>query len=140
MKHFQLVRSYLPDRTLGELSLDGKVICNMFELPWLENTPNESCIHEGTYTVKPDDTGRHRHFRVHGAAGRSAIEWHEAYRVSELQGCQSPCYGFTDKYNPCRPDAALSDFKKLQGKEPFYLTIRARSSIDKPMISLNVSV
>ena len=82
MNHLTLIRSYLPDRTIGQM--DGFAT---LERPWLDNQPDVSCIPEGTYTVKRDTVGRHQWFSVQDVVGRTFIEFHEGTKPSHSNGC-----------------------------------------------------
>jgi hypothetical protein len=86
MKHFTLIRSYLPDRTVGVMTHKSTRF-KTIELPWLNNKVNESCIPEGTYLVNRDKTGRHRYYAIQNVTNRTYIELHIATRVSHLLGC-----------------------------------------------------
>jgi hypothetical protein len=47
----ELVRTYFPGGTHGELYYKGRRICYTIELPWLLNKRSVSCIPEGRYAV-----------------------------------------------------------------------------------------
>lgn len=47
-----LNRSYYREGTNGALTLNGKFICFMLELPWKDNHAELSCIPEGNYLLK----------------------------------------------------------------------------------------
>ena len=47
----ELLRTYDPEGTNGELGSGGKRICFTIELPWLHNQHNISCIPEGRYEL-----------------------------------------------------------------------------------------
>ena len=109
MNHYTLLRSYLPDRTHGQIQGHGLAMTTI-ERPWLDNKPNVSCIPEGTYIVRPDDTGRFQYYRVDNVPLRSHIEFHHGERPEHSNGC-------------ILLDA--TEFKEKQGEESFMLTIRS---------------
>jgi len=73
--------------TRGVLLLDGKPFCWTLELPFRGNVVNISCIPVGTFTLKPDDTGKHKFFKVIGVPDRTDIEIHPGNFVTQLNGC-----------------------------------------------------
>ena len=48
----ELIRTYYPNGTNGEIFLDGKRLCFSIELPWNNNHSQTSCIPEGKYELK----------------------------------------------------------------------------------------
>lgn len=124
MRHLELVRSYLPDRTIGLIKLSA-VELKTLERPWKNNEPNISCIPEGTYIVNRDETGKHRYYRVEGVANRTLIEIHVANKPSHLQGCIALGYEFTHMFDLLDSTNACDLFLGELGDEPFTLTIRS---------------
>jgi len=62
----ELIRSYFPCGTNGELYLNGERICFTIELPWLGNKPRLSCIPEGRYEIEKrfsEHHGWHMHVK-----------------------------------------------------------------------------
>lgn len=90
--HLMLYRSYDAAGVNGELYIDAALECYTIELPWLGNSPNRSCIPEGTYALKGRYSPRHgRHLEVTGVKGRSLILIHPANNaMAELRGCIAP--------------------------------------------------
>ena len=86
MKHFTIIRSYLPTKTTGVM-IHEKFKIKSLELPWLKNAVNISCISEGDYLVKRDKHGRHQYYAIQNVVNRTAIEMHVATDVSQLLGC-----------------------------------------------------
>lgn len=119
MDKLTLIRSYLPDRTIGKLSNNLRTL----ERPWLYNATDISCIPEGTYTVVPDDTGRFQYYRVLDVDGRTAIEFHGGVGPLNSNGCVLVGMQFNKQLNLMRSMEAL---KHLQAQYPngFELTIR----------------
>ena len=87
MKQYILNRTYLSDRTTGELELSNCQKITSLELPWNDNKVGHSCIPEDTYLVKRDKHGKHQWFRVENVEGRTFIEIHEGYKPQHSQGC-----------------------------------------------------
>ena len=88
----QLLRTYYPNGTNGELWCDGKLICHTIELPWLENQRKISCIPEGSYTVRKRFVAKFQwHLWVTNVTGRQWILIHAANNaLKQLQGCIAP--------------------------------------------------
>lgn len=124
MKHFELVRSYLPDRTVGYMSVEGFAIKTL-ERPWLDNKRNESCIPEGTYIVKRDKAGRHQWWAVQDVPGRTFIEWHEGQLPKHSDGCQLMGLDHDPYYNLKDCSSALNAILRKVGDADFQVTIRS---------------
>ena len=78
--------------TFGTLLIDGRVFCTTLERPWAENIRNFSCIPEGVYECvrRKEWKGAKKHgdtFEVKDVPERSAILFHPANFVDELEGC-----------------------------------------------------
>ena len=87
-----LIRTYFPDGTNGEVIYNGNRICFAIELPWLNDTPQVSCIPEGRYElVKWYSPKFGNHLRVLSVPGRDLIMIHPANdALKELRGCIAP--------------------------------------------------
>ena len=87
-----LVRSYHALGTNGELYLDGRLICNTIELPWIGNDRGVSCIPEGEYQLLKMYTKKFGlHYMVSNVPGRDDIFIHPANdAMRELKGCIAP--------------------------------------------------
>lgn len=82
-----LKRSYHDEKTTGVLTLpDGKELFTL-ERPWLNNTPFVSCIPEGLYIARRNQTGKHQWYELLDVPERTFIEIHTATRVNHLEGC-----------------------------------------------------
>lgn len=125
MIHHELVRSYLPDRTIG--FIQGEFIEPMatMELPWLKNKVNESCIPEGTYIVRPDATGRMRYYRFDYVPNRTHIEVHPAADVHHLLGCQAYGKKFTSQYHLMESEEAMKEYVEKCAGQTVVLTVRS---------------
>lgn len=117
---YELLRSYLPDRTIGKLSYKMYTL----ERPWLDNAPNVSCIPEGTYIVKRDKEGRFQFYSVENVPGRTFIEFHGGSTPKHSKGCILLGTGFDEKYNLTGSVDALKDLVSMVGDKGFTLTIR----------------
>jgi hypothetical protein len=93
----ELLRTYYPDGTNGEIRHAGISICHTIELPWLQNRRNVSCIPEGRYALRKRFTPKHGlHVFVVDVPGRSGILIHPANDAkTELRGCIAPVHEHT---------------------------------------------
>lgn len=89
----KLIRKEKAEWTEGKLIYPDDSFTFCLERPWLNNKPYVSCIPYGQYIVVPDNTGKHRYYRVTNVPNRSHIEFHGATDVNDLQGCLAPCLG-----------------------------------------------
>ena len=88
----ELIRTYYPYGTNGEISNNGKRLCFSIELPWKNNQPQISCIPEGSYELKKRYSQKHgHHLQVLNVPGRNLILLHPANdALKELKGCVAP--------------------------------------------------
>jgi len=128
----ELIRSYFPNGTNGELFYDGNRICFTIELPWLDNRPTVSCIPEGRYELEKyfsEPLGNHLHLKA--VAGRSLIMMHAANNaLKELRGCIAPVSILTAEGKGLRSRVALKKildlvYPVLERKEKVFLTIKS---------------
>jgi hypothetical protein len=128
----ELIRTYFPNGTNGELFYDGKQICFTIELPWLDNRPSVSCIPEGKYELEKyfsEHLGNHLH--VKAVAGRSMIMIHAANdAMGELRGCIAPVSILTAEGKGLRSRVALKKildlvYPALGKHQTVYLTIKS---------------
>ena len=129
MKKLELIRTYLPDRTIGVISADGYTI-NTLERPWDDNKVNVSCIPEGSYIVKRDTTGKHQWFSIQDVSGRTFIEMHGGTIPTHSDGCILVGSGFYDNYNLKDSAAGLGALLRRVRDNDFMLTIRAAKAGD----------
>jgi hypothetical protein len=127
----ELVRTYFPNGTNGDLIYEGKHICFTIELPWLYNKPSVSCIPEGRYELEKyfsEHLGNHLH--VKAVAGRSLIMIHAANNaLEELRGCIAPVSILTAEGKGLRSRVALKTildlvYPVLEKYQTVYLTIK----------------
>jgi hypothetical protein len=86
--------------SFGEILTDSGYFCVTGELPWIENSNNDSCIPSGTYVVNWSFSPKHNKnvYHVQNVPNRSEIEIHSANLmgdtskgyVSQLLGCIAP--------------------------------------------------
>ena len=101
----ELIRTYFPDGTNGELLHNNKRVCFTIELPWLANKQKVSCIPEGRYELTKRYSQRYKnHLHVNDVEGRSLILIH-AFNdaLNESKGCIAPvsiCTGEGKGNNP----------------------------------------
>lgn len=119
----ELIRSYLPDRTVGYIKLGDNVIKTL-ERPWLNNEPNKSCIPESEYTVKRDKVGRFQYYRVRDVDGRTDIEFHGGVLPSHSSGCILVGLVRDARQNLQMSDVALDMMLKYIGDNDFKLIVR----------------
>ncbi len=88
----ELIRTYFPNGTNGEIFHNGKRLCSSIELPWLDNKSQVSCITEGRYELKKRYSQRFGwHLQVMKVKNRDLILIHPANdAIKELKGCIAP--------------------------------------------------
>ncbi|WP_278034961.1 DUF5675 family protein [Flavobacterium nitratireducens] len=88
----ELSRTYFPEGTNGKLTCEGKLICNVIELPWKKNEKRVSCIPEGKYFIRKRYSQKFKwHLEITGVENRSLILFHPANNaLKELNGCIAP--------------------------------------------------
>jgi hypothetical protein len=130
----ELVRTYFPNGTNGELFYNDNRICFTIELPWLNNEPSISCIPEGKYELEKYFSvhlGNHLHLKA--IANRSMIMIHVANdALKELKGCIAPVSILTAEGKGLRSRIALKKildltYPLLEKNEPVFLTIKSNN-------------
>ncbi|MEO7264585.1 MAG: DUF5675 family protein [Ferruginibacter sp.] len=88
----ELIRTYFPNGTNGELFFNGARVCNSIELAWNNNQNRISCIPEGKYELKKRYSQQHGwHLQVMKVKNRDLILIHAANDArKELKGCIAP--------------------------------------------------
>ena len=128
----ELIRSYFPNGSNGEIFLDGKRICFTIELPWLNNQQKISCIPEGRYELEKiysEKFGWHLHLL--NVKGRDGILIHAANDAKkELTGCIAPVSILKAEGYGLRSRIALDNLKAivfpaLENKEQVFITIKS---------------
>jgi Family of unknown function (DUF5675) len=129
----QITRTYHPNGTNGTLTINGAFICFTIELPWLNNSPQVSCIPEGRYKAEHRFSIKHgKHLWVKDVEGRGLILFHPANNArKELKGCIAPVTEITGEGTGRSSRAA---FKKLMqitaSNENIFLTITNQNDHD----------
>lgn len=128
----ELIRTYHPMGTNGELFLNGNKVCSTIELPWKQNQPQVSCIPEGRYALKKRYTRRFgHHLHVIDVKGRQWILIHAANdALKEIKGCIAPVSFLTGEGKGTRSRVALAKIVSItdivfKKKQQVFLTIKA---------------
>lgn len=131
----ELIRTYFPNGTNGELIYNCSRICFTIELPWLNNEPSISCIPEGKYELEKrfsEHLGNHLHLKT--VANRSLILIHAANdAVKELRGCIAPVSILTAEGKGFQSRIALKKvldltYPALRNKQQIFLTIKSNQN------------
>ena len=127
----ELIRTYFPNGTNGEILFNGTRICNSIELPWINNEHQVSCIPEGRYELKKRYTAeRGAHLILVNVPGRQLILIHAANDAKrDLKGCIAPVSILTAEGKGSQSRIALAKlnaivFPVLNEKKQFFLTIK----------------
>lgn len=129
MKAATLIRSFLPDRTVGKLIVHHDDLTLMsLELPDKSNRVNISCIPCGNYLCKRDLTGKHQFYKIMDVPGRADIEIHIANKPEDLLGCTGLGLSFDSKYNLVDSKKACNALLDSMSNEDFMLCIRDYNS------------
>ena len=90
MNVFEIVRDHMDHTpTTGEMLIESEHFAYTLERPWLDNSPNISCIPEGQYFVKllySPHFGRPLP-HILGVPGRIGILIHALNYVTQTEGC-----------------------------------------------------
>jgi len=78
--------------TIGELFLNGELMCDTLENPWIDNERNFSCIPEGEYDVRlrlprESATREYIHLLVQEVPNRNWILFHRGNTAKDTRGC-----------------------------------------------------
>ena len=88
-----LIRDTFTDKsTIGKLYLNGELMCDTLENPWLDNQRNISCIPAGQYDVRlrlarESATRDYLHLLVKEVPNRNYILFHIGNTAKDTQGC-----------------------------------------------------
>lgn len=130
----ELIRTYYPNGTNGEILFDGTRVCSSIELAWRNNQNKISCIPEGKYELrKRYTTKRGWHLILVNVPGRQLILIHAANDTNkELLGCIAPVSILTAEGKGSRSRNALEKinaivFPVLDKMKQFFLTIKSNS-------------
>jgi len=127
--------------TFGVLIGEGFPMLSTLEPPDKGNEENVSCIPEGHYVCKRDDTGRYKYFQVTDVPNRTDIEFHEGNWVRNTKGCILLGQRFaqlSDKPYISSSRLACKDFMDaLEGEDTFALIIQnsyLHGTINRPPV------
>ncbi len=128
----ELIRTYFPNGTNGEIFLNGKRLCSSIELPWLVNKSQVSCIPEGKYELRKRYSQHFGwHLQVMNVKNRDLILIHPANdAIKELKGCIAPVSILKSEGKGLRSRIAFNKitaivFPELDQKKQFFLTIKS---------------
>jgi hypothetical protein len=131
----ELLRTYFPNGTNGELFYNGKRICFTIELPWLNNKSQSSCIPEGRYELVKRYSEKYKdHLMVKAVAKRSLILIHPANdALKELKGCIAPVSILTAEGKGLRSRIAKDKLHKvvypeLAKENKVFITIKSNEN------------
>lgn len=129
----ELIRTYYPEGTNGQLLLNGEMVCSTIELPWKNNASQISCIPEGTYALRKRYSQRFGwHLELMNVPGRQLILIHPANdALKELRGCIAPVSFLSGHGKGVQSRKAFQKLKEkvfpaLEKKETVHLTIQSK--------------
>ena len=84
--------TFTKESTIGELFLNGELMCDTLENPYINNERNISCIPEGEYKVRlrtaKESASRHYlHLLVQDVPNRDWILFHRGNSAKDTSGC-----------------------------------------------------
>ena len=129
----ELIRTYYPEGTNGEILCKGRLMTYTIELPWKNNLAGVSCIPEGRYELAKRWSPRFgRHLQIMHVSGRELILMHPANEaLRELKGCIAPVCSITGAGKGNRSRSALKILMGLVGvtldrHESVFITIKSK--------------
>ena len=112
--------------TFGVLVFNNKIVCHTYERPWLNNSPNVSCIPVGEYAFNVVNSFRYgRCFSINDVPNRSAILIHVGSSELDTKGCILPGLSVDIENNKVLRSRLAMD--KLRGILPNIGVIKIRS-------------
>jgi hypothetical protein len=128
----ELIRTYFPNGTNGEVHLNKTRLCSSIELPWLNNQQQVSCIPEGRYELTKRYSPRFgNHLLVNNVVNRSFILIH-AFNdaVKESKGCIAPVSLLTGEGKGNSSRASLKKllvivYPELEKTNKVFITIKS---------------
>jgi hypothetical protein len=127
----ELVRTYFPAGTNGQILYQSAHIACTIELPWKDNHTGVSCIPEGRYRLLKRYSPRFEwHLLVKDVPAREDILIHPANdALKELRGCIAPVSTITGPGKGWESRLAVKRlhdlvFPALARDEPVFLTIK----------------
>lgn len=128
----ELIRTYFPDGTNGEVYHAGTLVCHAIELPWRDNEESVSCIPEGKYALAKRYHPHYGwHLHVQDVPQREWILIHPATEAQlHLKGCIAPVSVLT---GPGKGSASRIAHERLRAlvyavieKEQVYLIVKPK--------------
>lgn len=130
MQEVLIKRSYQKmGAVIGMLTIDGVDHLPIFTLenPWLNNSPNISCIPAGDYLVERHYSPKYGNcYQVADVASRTHILFHAGNTAKDTKGCILLGMGageINGKPAITSSRVAVAEFEKLMNYETFRLTI-----------------
>jgi Family of unknown function (DUF5675) len=128
----ELIRTYYPDGTTGNIFYEGSLITYCIELPWKNNHTRVSCIPEGKYPMMIRYNAHfNQHFELMDVPGRKDILIHPANdAIHELKGCIAPVSILIGENRGWRSREALAKIltctlHAFQSGDSFFLIIKS---------------
>ena len=128
----ELIRTYFPNGTNGEILFNGARVCSSIELPWINNEHQVSCIPQGRYELRKRYTAeRGAHLILVNVPGRLLILIHAANDAKkELKGCIAPVSVLTAEGKGSNSRIAVAKvygivFPVLDQKKPIFIIIKS---------------
>ena len=111
----ELIRTYHPNGTNGEIRLNNEQLCYTIELPRKSNEHNISCIPEGNYQLQKRCCKHFGwHLQVMNVPNRDLILIHPANNaLKELKGCIAPVIILTGEGKGDSSKAMLTKLKMI---------------------------
>ncbi|MBS1562742.1 MAG: hypothetical protein JST39_00080 [Bacteroidetes bacterium] len=128
----ELIRTYFPNGTNGEIRCNGVLVCFAIELPWRDNKPQVSCVAEGRYELVKRYSPKFKdHLQLVNVPKRDYILIHPANdAIKELRGCIAPVSLLTAEGKGLRSRIALGQlitltYAAIDKQQQVFLTIQS---------------
>lgn len=128
----ELIRTYYPDGTNGEIFFNKTRFCSSIELPWRNNQHQVSCIPEGKYELLIRYSEKFKwHLQLKNVKDRDLILIHPANDArKELKGCIAPVSILGSPGKGLKSRIAFENlmglvFPVLDQNKQFFLTIKS---------------
>jgi hypothetical protein len=112
---------------------DGHNVCVTLELPWLDNTPDKSCIPASLYECCPHSSDEHPNvWEVQNVPGRSLVRIHNGNTTADTEGCIL----VGDRYGHIEGQPAvlnsITTMGVLRSKLPDYFMLNILAPVENP--------
>jgi len=128
----ELIRTYFPNGTNGEILHNCNRVCSSIELPWVNNQHQVSCVPEGRYELKKRYSPKFDwHLQLINVPDRDLIMVHPANdAIKELKGCIAPVSILTAEGKGSDSRKALKKitslvFPELEKGNKVFITIKS---------------